>query len=234
MTIKPIETIYDGYKFRSRLEARWAVFFNTLGVPYEYEKEGFDLGELGWYLPDFWLPKQNCWIEIKGKEPTEEEGRRVTLLVKHTQEDAYIFFGNIPRPDDSSTLESDSAYALTYGEDYGEDKVAWDMSYLWCECPDCGNLGIEFNGRADRLSCKRCYYCSRILQDGSWTLYNYLPNDPWKKNTICPTHGKEYERDTCPRHGANFDKGYNSGSPRLIAAYTAARQARFEHGERGK
>lgn len=25
--IKPIETKYDGYLFRSRLEARWAVFF---------------------------------------------------------------------------------------------------------------------------------------------------------------------------------------------------------------
>lgn len=26
-SIKPIETIYNGYHFRSRLEARWAVFF---------------------------------------------------------------------------------------------------------------------------------------------------------------------------------------------------------------
>src|SRR5262245_3495425 len=36
-TIQPIETIYRGYRFRSRLEARWAVFFQTLGVPWEYE-----------------------------------------------------------------------------------------------------------------------------------------------------------------------------------------------------
>lgn len=28
MTIKAIDTIYKGYKFRSRLEARWAVFFD--------------------------------------------------------------------------------------------------------------------------------------------------------------------------------------------------------------
>ena len=40
--IKAIETVYNGYRFRSRVEARWAVFFDTLGVPYEYEKEGFD------------------------------------------------------------------------------------------------------------------------------------------------------------------------------------------------
>lgn len=37
--IKPIETIYNGYRFRSRLEARWAVFFDALGVEYQYEPE---------------------------------------------------------------------------------------------------------------------------------------------------------------------------------------------------
>jgi hypothetical protein len=39
--IKPIETRYKGYRFRSRLEARWAVFFDTMEIPWEYEKEGF-------------------------------------------------------------------------------------------------------------------------------------------------------------------------------------------------
>lgn len=33
----------DGYRFRSRLEARWAVFFNNIGLEYEYEMEGFDM-----------------------------------------------------------------------------------------------------------------------------------------------------------------------------------------------
>lgn len=63
--IRPIETEYNGYRFRSRLEARWAVFFDELGVPYEYESEGFDLGDGIRYLPDFWLPEQECWVEIK-------------------------------------------------------------------------------------------------------------------------------------------------------------------------
>jgi hypothetical protein len=73
MDLKPIETVYNGYRFRSRLEARWAVYFDTLGIEYEYEKEGFDLGEHGWYLPDFWLPQVSMWAEVKGKEFTEEE-----------------------------------------------------------------------------------------------------------------------------------------------------------------
>jgi|SRR5215208_4017187 len=63
--LRPIDTVYNGYRFRSRLEARWAVFFDVLGVPYDYEPEGYDLGRVGWYLPDFWLPEQRCWVEIK-------------------------------------------------------------------------------------------------------------------------------------------------------------------------
>lgn len=64
MNIKAIETVYKGYKFRSRLEARWAIFFEELGLGWQYEVEGFDLPS-GRYLPDFYLPSQHCHVEIK-------------------------------------------------------------------------------------------------------------------------------------------------------------------------
>lgn len=53
--IKAIPTEYKGYRFRSRLEARWAVFFDACGVEWEYEPEGYDLGNGLYYLPDFLL-----------------------------------------------------------------------------------------------------------------------------------------------------------------------------------
>lgn len=63
--IKPIETVYNGYRFRSRLEARWAVFFDQIGMEYQYEPEGFHLNDGTFYLPDFYLPWFKCWVEIK-------------------------------------------------------------------------------------------------------------------------------------------------------------------------
>jgi hypothetical protein len=63
---KPIETKYKGYRFRSRLEARWAVFFDALFIEWEYESEGYDLGkEFGWYLPDFYIPRVEMFAEVK-------------------------------------------------------------------------------------------------------------------------------------------------------------------------
>lgn len=66
-TIKAIETAYAGCRFRSRLEARWAVFFDALGIKWEYEPEGFVLANGIWYLPDFYLPKfcGGLWVEVK-------------------------------------------------------------------------------------------------------------------------------------------------------------------------
>ena len=93
MEIKAIETVYNGYKFRSRLEARWAVFFDAAGVEYEYEPEGFVLPSGKRYLPDFLI--HNCtergpkdlWVEVKGSmskddaEKIEEFGKAHPIIV---------------------------------------------------------------------------------------------------------------------------------------------------------
>lgn len=108
--IKPIETIYNGYRFRSRLEARWAVFFDSLHVQYEYEPEGFDLGNGLFYLPDFrvkcWGTRGSInnepfdlWIEVKGKM-TAEDALKIIRFANINDygwiENPILIVGNIP------------------------------------------------------------------------------------------------------------------------------------------
>ena len=106
MSSHAIQTIYNGYHFRSRLEARWAVWLDTLGIPYTYELQGFDLdGEP--YLPDFWLPGcpdrirdlnlpegAGCWLEIKPSPLTDNEEKLLSNLALHTQRYALAFAGD--------------------------------------------------------------------------------------------------------------------------------------------
>lgn len=80
MQHRAIETRYKGYRFRSRLEARWAIVFDGLQIPWEYEPEGFELEGRLRYLPDFrfrarsHIPDWSCfWVEIKALPPTEIE-----------------------------------------------------------------------------------------------------------------------------------------------------------------
>lgn len=52
--IKPIQTRYKGCHFRSRTEAKWAVFFDSIGFKWQYEPEGYGDGKEA-YLPDFFV-----------------------------------------------------------------------------------------------------------------------------------------------------------------------------------
>lgn len=153
--MKVLETPFAGYAFRSRCEARWAVFLKFLEVPFDYEPEGFDLGGL-LYLPDFWLPNQQCFMEVKGESPDDEAIAKARRLSELTSHPVFIFVGNPAEPcpkNGSGYSESAYFYSFTGGEDNG---------YWWCECPHCHLLGIEFNGRADRLTCK----CPRSAHGG--------------------------------------------------------------------
>lgn len=64
--LKAIPTKYNGYIFRSRTEARWAVFFENAGIKFYYEPEGINIRGSINYLPDFYLPDSDTWFEAKG------------------------------------------------------------------------------------------------------------------------------------------------------------------------
>ena len=81
---RPIETNYEGYRFRSRLEARWAVYFDAIGIKWEYEFEGFNLGGGLFYLPDFWLPQVSMWAEVKPGRFDADAIQKATRLLKVT------------------------------------------------------------------------------------------------------------------------------------------------------
>lgn len=96
MTIKAIETRYAGCRFRSRLEARWAVFFDALDIKWKYEPQGYVVGPPGdeiAYLPDFYLPKYDVWAEVKGGE-WDKEDRKKTFLFSHDAD--ILLLGSFP------------------------------------------------------------------------------------------------------------------------------------------
>lgn len=143
--IKVIETVFQGYKFRSRLEARWAVFFDELGLPYQYELEGFELPGKVWYLPDFYLSIQGKWVEIKpivhGKTIAELAPKWLTFA-KQMPDQAVLLVGE---PGLSEPYQENPRY---------RGYVYNDNEHLWCECSKCGNIGFEFEGRANRMKHK--------------------------------------------------------------------------------
>ena len=76
-----LETWYNGFHFRSRAEARWAVFFDAAKIKYIHEPEAFTFNGMN-YLPDFYLPDEDIYVEVKPpREGFEKEiNKAITVM----------------------------------------------------------------------------------------------------------------------------------------------------------
>lgn len=208
MTYKVIETRYKGYRFRSRTEARWAVFFDQMGLNWEYEYEGYQLSNSVRYLPDFYLPDLGCYIEIKAMDRlsplvSKDDINKASILAADLKTAVMVCKGG-PR----------FLRFLLF--------LFWqeDISLLyatWAECPHCHSLGVlALVGLQLELGFER----------GNIPHRKGMREDPNARCFFClGTH--------CP-NGMEFGSTASVRSPRLLAAYDAASSARFEHGETGK
>lgn len=188
--MKAIETEYKGFRFRSRLEARWAVFLDDLNIEWEYEKEGFNL-DSGPYLPDFWLPHicGGTWLEIKGDMQSESTLAKPIALAEAGQR---VLVGGPMKEDGRFLLVGGSGrYAVGIFS-----PVFVDVSH-----DDLGALGTVFAGYGIAVVAPNCEAKGKIFF-GEGADYK-----DWKVRPIA--------------------------SDVLTRAATAARSARFEHGENG-
>lgn len=151
--MKPIKTVYNGCRFRSRLEARWAVFFDALGVEWEYEPEGFRMEDGTLYLPDFYLPSIDTWIEVKGvmSEADEHKIEQFRRSLKNGAQ--HIVVGPIPPEFGNSYDLVNWVHKISRDEIFFDVGCCdgWDFPYLPCVCPLCGKFGFEFDGRGARV-----------------------------------------------------------------------------------
>lgn len=184
MTIAAIETQYAGYRFRSRLEARWAVFFDTLGIRWEYEPQGYVIDGTP-YLPDFVLhlpDKRTVFAEIKHADTDEHEGEHVDLC---------------------RTLARES-----------------DRNVLLLIGPPAHRLYHQFTPWLGPDSFTAAFfhdYGPKLTTADAWWYERTIPNSE--------TGALEFTHDD-----RGLRKSFGQG---LVDAVTAARSARFEHGERG-
>ena len=156
--IKAIQTQYSGWNFRSRIEARWACFLNSLNMSFGYEVEGYHLsqGDTVMYLPDFIIrppsPNPDYFLEIKGsrKQINDAALEKAKRLADLSGLKVYLLFGEVWSPDDGGEEES----ALLF--EPGNDQIQY--GYWWCICPVCSIIGLSVEGRADLLPC----HCTKV------------------------------------------------------------------------
>ena len=151
-------TTYNGIPFRSRLEARWAIFFDAMSTPWEYEPENF-ITRHGPYLPDFYLPECDSFFIVKGEGITEEEKEKVEDLAAKTERGAVIAIGQIPKFEDWRHRRYQLTGWKLEGKYMPEPEPMWDNNLMFARCRTCNRLRIVFDGLTNR----HCF-----VEDGRW------------------------------------------------------------------
>lgn len=168
---KAIQTEYNGFLFRSRLEARWAVFFDACGVNYEYEPEGYRLNNGLLYLPDFLLHDVDgrdggdLFVEVKG-HMTETDAQKINCFVNMgfpdtdtfgKSETATLVVGTIPDGDDIDDIIRDIGDRA-----YSSDNITWPYEFNF-ETIDGDHFaaypGINKNGYFELFGDDYSYLC---------------------------------------------------------------------------
>jgi hypothetical protein len=237
--IAAIETQYKGYRFRSRLEARWAVFFDALGIRWEYELEGFDLPDAGRYLPDFYLPGSGVFFEVKGEKPTDDETLKAYVLARETGKPVVIACGML---DYDRELLREAGFSPTY-----------DFRIYFAHHRPSGSLGC-FAYFFD--------YTTGLTGPDAGMQYHFSANNiPWPgfdgtdaslreiarldSEYVIAKYGKPHQRWMPFRGFVHEERGGFCHEMRpvfgiegvhcseIIGAINAMRSARFEHGQVG-
>lgn len=129
MNVRPIETHYNGYRFRSRLEARWAIFFDTLGIKWEYEPEGYKMPDGTCYLPDFWLPSFDggMFVEVK---PENGDFSKAIKFAMESKQTVWLADG-VPAPKVYTVVSQGktSVACPLIDQAIGEDRMFWEPGY---------------------------------------------------------------------------------------------------------
>lgn len=215
--IKAIETEYKGCKFRSRLEARWAVLFDQLDIRYEYEPTGFEMRNKTRYLPDFYLPDFDLYGEVKPpRDGILKELEKVSQLVTEDMSKRVLILGNIPLVEEDSWFHVPVIY---YNPFFKKTKVGRVVIGIYC------NEGKILNGTfADRLIERdfgrvstNDWFEPTSSTDMKTSFWEALADEEYRISFDIPfgVTKEQFERD---------DK-------RLAQAFKIARSARFEFGE---
>ena len=152
--MKAIETTYAGVDFRSRLEARWAAFFDRIGWTWTYEPFDGD-----YYIPDFLIDGDRpMLVEVRPAVTRSEYEQQIeTIKVPEWKGDVLIL-GASPFPKFTSWCtpagllgEWDACYGSKASNDGGG--TSWALAE-WHDCLYCGAVAVTHEEQS--FACRPC------------------------------------------------------------------------------
>lgn len=138
-------TLYKGRRFRTQAEARWAVFFEVLGIDFQYEPEKFasprDSEAVSYFLPllgdedHSTLRREGLFLDVSDGKPGPKKIKRAIRLCSQTGRDVAIFWN------------SDFKTGIEF---YPRSSRHFQVAFT--QCPLCGFIGLSSPASSDDSS----------------------------------------------------------------------------------
>lgn len=219
--IKAIETRYNGHRFRSRLEARWAVFFDMASIKYEYEPEGFTGADGTCYLPDFYLPYEDVYVEVKPqREGFEEEIHKAFQCIGENGIKRLLVLQEIPQKTELDLFW----FPLLFRHPVSSEIDACPVCFIPTYVDEEEDFLPFFSLYTDSIFSHVSLFAAKKLWHTIDSVYA-----PIRDSAI---NSALNIKDGTPSLGKQLQK-YRGAVVSYALCFDGARSARFEHGEKG-
>lgn len=136
--------MYRDVQFRSRVEAKWAAFFDLVDWPWDYEP--FDLNG---YIPDFALRfHKPLLVEVKADSPEVDEAKS-KIECSGWEGEALVLSGTWPNRESCFF----SMPSIGWLAEWDGEHLCWDEAVMF-ECLLCGKASVLHSSAS--WSCRAC------------------------------------------------------------------------------
>lgn len=162
-----IPTIYRDVQFRSRLEARWAVFFDLLKWPWIYEPV-----DLKGYIPDFILTfKTPLLVEVKPALSLDELRLALPKIEQSGwNNEALVVGARLFPAHETQGMQVGPVLGLLADKGYAPDHWDWESAFTFY-CTNCGRLSFAHALGSYHCRVSDCYDGDHYLgpcEDADW------------------------------------------------------------------
>lgn len=145
--IRPLPARHRNVQFASLTECRWGCCFSELGLAWQYQPQGYNIGNGRAYLADFWISEWRCYVEVKPDGIDLDVPIAVCRALARGSPYRVLLIVGAPG--------GDTYYVNIYGGRDGSDHIEAERGHF-VECPRCDGFCVLGEYSLIELGPHRC------------------------------------------------------------------------------
>ncbi|MBT3806023.1 MAG: GIY-YIG nuclease family protein [Desulfobacula sp.] len=136
-------TEYNKTVYRKKQDAKWAMVWDRIKVPFEYIENPIKVGDWMHFTPDFWLPNHDCYVVISQGLFGSDAGRMIAYCFAQKFKKVIVQLYNC-----KPGIEYDGKDMIFHSGFYIAPEGDYDGTIEFGICSNCGTVHLGHQGTA--------------------------------------------------------------------------------------